>query len=152
MKNLVQVNRALSMHERAWDALCDVVDIGDVDGNPWTIDVDVERHVHYHQIDVAPKYYLRKGGLYDVLSSRVTTNPYVVQPGVIRDSEYVAKPEFHDSWLTDARDIYVEEVKVNEFGTLLLKTGFYGEAEILADRLEYLYSLEGPKRPEEEKR
>jgi hypothetical protein len=45
----------------------------------------------------------------------------------------VARSE-QGSWLSDARDIYVDEVEVDEEGDLTLKTELFSEGDLLAEQ------------------
>jgi len=130
--NYVQVNRILQRDQRAWDVMMDVVDLGDTSGNPYRLYVQNGRRVMYEAIDTEPRYYLRAGSLYDSIGSRMAANPRMMQPAVIRDFSYKAGLEY-GSWLADRRDIYVDEVEVDQDDNLTLKTDLYSEGDLLAE-------------------
>lgn len=146
-QNLLQVSRLLSNSTRCWDAIMDIVELGDTAGNPWRCWVDTDRLVHYKQIDVTPRYYKRGSGFYDSASGRVQVNPWLMQPGVVRDLASPMTRAEYDAWLQDARDVYVEQVEMDsESGEPILTTATYDEAAILSATKQYLYGMEGPRR------
>lgn len=146
--NLLQVSRLLTSSTRCWDAIMDIVELGDTAGDPWRAWVDTNRLLHYEQIDTTPRYYKRPGGFYDSASGRVQVNPFLMQPGVVRDLASPVTRVEYDAWLTDARDVYVEQVEVDTSGNgePILTTATYDEAAILSATQQYLYGMEGPSR------
>ena len=131
--NYVQVNRILQRDQRGWDVMMDAVDLGDTSGNPYRLYVQNDRNVIYEQIDTAPRYYLRSGSVYDSIGAQVAVDPRLVQPAVVRDMAYTMGRSEYGSWLSDARDIYVDEVQVDENDNLTMKTELYTEGDILAE-------------------
>jgi len=136
--NTLQVERTLNGDKRAWDLIQEIVGLGD-GTQPWRFYVEPGRTVRYEEIDVSPRYYLRRGGVYTQVGRRDTVNPWLVQPGVFRDAEYpMRRAEPGAPWLADVRDIWVEEVEVGVESGLQLKPGDeYSEAELLAAVQEY---------------
>lgn len=140
--NYLQVNRILDEETPAWTAIEIALSSGDTAGAPWRAWVDLDRKLNYGQIDTAPRYYLRRGGLYDTAGSRMESNPWQVRPAVARDLSYPVRQAESGSWLTDSRDVYIEEVEVDAEGTLTLKTAdSESEADLLAEYLKYLAEM-----------
>ena len=106
--------------------------LGDSAGDPWRAWVDVDRKLHYQEIDLAPRYFLREGGVYDTAGSRLAVNPWALRPGVVRDMAYPVRRAERGSSLTDARDQLVEEIEVGADGAISLKTAIFDEAGLLA--------------------
>ena len=132
--NLLQVNRMLQRDQRAWDVMMDVVDLGDTDGTPYRLYVTPERRLMYEPISTTPKYYLQQGGVYDSVGCSTKVVPWLIQPGVFRDMSFNMARTEEGSWLGDARDIYVDEVEVDEDGDLTLKTELFSEGDLLAEQ------------------
>lgn len=129
--NTLQVRRATALAARTWDTLLKTVALGDVSGNPWVLRVDVGRKAYYQVFDVTPRYYLLHGGLRDSMGSRMDIKPWLVRPGVVRDAQYPNRRSEPGNFLTDVRDMYVEEVEVDANGALNLHTSIFSEAAIL---------------------
>lgn len=148
--NYVQVNRILQRDQRAWDVMMDAVDLGDTSGNPYRLYVTPDRYLMYKQIDTTPRYYLRYGGVYDSAGSTTNVLPWLVQPGVFRDMSFTVARSEEGSWLSDARDIYVDEVEVDADGDLTLKTELFSEGDLLAEQAKQLARYPQRQRPERE--
>lgn len=143
--NPLQVNRMLTNNMRCWDVIQDLTDLGDTGGDPWHCWVDTQNLVHYRQIDTTPRYYVRAGGVYDSIGGRVTVNPWLCQPGVIRDMSSPVKRTEYDGWLLDVRDVYAEEVEVTAGASVpTFKTAIYDESSIMSATLQHLWGINGP--------
>ena len=150
--NYVQVNRILQRDQRCWDVMMDAVDLGDTDGDPYRLYVTANRRINYKEIPTTPQYYLRDNGVYNSVGASTTESPWLVQPGIFRDLTYAAPSQAqYGSWLTDARDIYVEEVEVDADGSLTLKTDLFSEGELLAAQVKAMQRYPQRPRPETKK-
>jgi hypothetical protein len=136
--NTLQVKRTLANDKRAWELMKELTGLGD-GTDPWRLYANPGRTVRYEKIDTDPRYYLRRGGVYTRVGNREVANPWLVQPGVFRDAEYpVRRSEGGAPWLSDVRDIWVEEVEVGQESGLQLKPGDdYSDAELMAAVQEY---------------
>jgi hypothetical protein len=130
--NAIQVLRFTSITQRAWDMIKELVDVGGVGGAYWQAFVDVGRRFYYRAIPTTPRYYLRKGGLYNVAGGRQAVTPWLVRPAVVRDMEYPMTRSEPGSFLPDVRDTWIEEVEVDTAGKILLKTSLFSEESMLA--------------------
>lgn len=117
---------------RCWDFLQELVGLGDASDQPWRLWVGPGRRAHYEAITTAPRYYLRHDGLFTTAGERTALNPYLVQPGVVRDLQYPLHRAEPGAFLTDARDILVEEVQVGADGAVSLRTGAADEGVFAA--------------------
>jgi hypothetical protein len=143
--NLAQVSRRVGVPTRCWDAISEVVELGDTDGNPWHFWVDTDRKCYYEQVDTSPRYWLRGGQLYDGRGGGMGTSPWLVRPGVVRDAEYVVSRQEYSGWLTDQRDMWVQEVEVADGDTMpKLRTGLVDEAELLSEQHAYQQAMPIP--------
>jgi hypothetical protein len=134
--NTLQVKTSADSDIRAWSLIEELAGLGDSSGDPWRAWVDVDRKLHYAEVDLSPRYYLRDGRLYDTAGGRVSVNPWSLRPGVVRDMSYPVRRSEPGSMLEDARDLYVEEIEVTAGGAVSLKTALFDESEILAAQLE----------------
>jgi hypothetical protein len=130
--NTLQVTREIPSEIRTWSLIEDLVELGDSGGDPWRAWVDAGRELHYQEIDLAPRYYLRGGDLYDIMEFNTQISPWKVRPGVVRDLTYPVSRAERGSMLDDARDLYVSEVEVSASGGLSLKAGELDEVEIIS--------------------
>lgn len=136
-ENDLEVIRHLSMPQRAWDTVAELTDLGDDTGWPWRLWVDVNRMAHYAPLDNTPLYVWYNGGLYDRIGASQEVDPFLVVPGVVRDTQYPVDPsESSLPFLADARDSLITEVEAGADGSLQLKTGLFTEGEIIAAQQE----------------
>lgn len=56
----------------------------------------------------------------------------LVRPAVVRDLDYPVARAERGSWLDDSRDLFVEEVEVDENGALSLRTAAAQHSDIRA--------------------
>jgi len=129
--NTLQVRRTTALDKRAWDLLQGLTALGDASGNPWQLLVEAGRRAVYQPIDVLPRYYLLRGGLYTSVGEGLAAAPWLVRPAVVRDMQYPSSVSEPGSFLTDARDMLVEEVEVDGTGKLSFKTNIFSEAALL---------------------
>ena len=126
------VNRATPTPARCWDLIMDIVDLGDLDGDPWRATVNMQNEFIYEEIDTEPRYDLVDGVVYDSYLSARPVIPWLVKPAVVRDALYPLSRADYQGWLEDARDFLAAEVSVNQDGKVTLKTEFYDEVELEA--------------------
>ena len=142
--NTFQVKRTLNVPQRAWETLTEIASLGDSSLVPWKIYADLNRLVHYEQVDKTPRYFLHGGKLYDATSLKTEVAPWLLEAGVVvRDMEYPVGTAEAGSWLDDNRDIYLEELTVTGDGGLSWSTEDFSETELLAAQEDYLRSLGG---------
>jgi len=105
--------------------------------------------VDYHALDRTPRYYLRRGQVYDSLTAGTPTPPWTLRPAVIRDMSFRPTGSTQPgSFLTDPRDIYVEEIQVQADGSVSLRTSLFDKSNLLANQFDYLDpGLGRPPRP-----
>lgn len=130
--NTLQAVKGSDGPMRPWDLLSELAALGDSSGNPWRVWVDTGRLLHYGPISAAPRYFMRRGVLYDSAGARGASNPFQVRPAVVRDLDYPISGGAYGSFLQDRRDSFVEEVEVNAQGQISLKTAGYLSSDILA--------------------
>jgi len=129
--NTLQVAKQCLSPTRGWDLLAELAALGDADGDPWQVWVDTGRVVNYNQISVTPRYYMRRGVLYDTAGGRNAVNPWHVRPAVVRDLDYPVSGAGRGMYLTDNRDAFVEEVEVDAEGQIALRTATYLAEDVL---------------------
>jgi len=136
--NTLQVTEETTIDERPWDRMRELAELGDSSGNPWRLWCDTGRLVHYQAISTTPRYYWRNGQFYESISAKSPVAPWLIRPAVVRDLEYPVGTAEEGSWLTDARDVYLEEVEVDEDGIITPKLMLYSEADAMAAQLQRL--------------
>lgn len=139
--NTVQVIKGSTIPTRTFDVIVESTELGDADGNPWRFYVDNDRRANYQIISTIPEYYLRGGKVYASAGGSQEIAPWVVRPGVLRDTNYPVSKWDYAGWLDDARDIFIDEVEAGP-GGLVLKTDLFYEGEILAAQAAYQSNLE----------
>ena len=91
------------------------------------------------RIDITPRYYLRRGQVYDTLTAATPTPPWTLKPAVVRDMSYPRPSRTEPgSFLTDPRDIYVEQIQANFAGQVSLRTSLFDKSDLLANQFDYL--------------
>lgn len=136
--NSIYPARTLSMPTRSWDLMLELAEMGNIAGDPWRLYVDTGRIAIYEQTNLTPRYYLRKGALYDTVGDKMAMSPWKIKPAVVRDLRYpVRRSEAGSPLLTDIRDIWIDEVEVSTARGLVLKTGLYSPLEQLIDVQEW---------------
>ncbi len=134
--NTLQVTETTGLEERPFDRIFELADLGDASGNPWRVWVDANRRVNYEQINTTPRYFIRRGQIYDTMSGNVPSNPWLMQPAVFRDMFYRGNSE-PGSFLASPQDIYVSEVTMADgWDRPELTTELLSEAEILLRQAE----------------
>lgn len=141
-ENLLQTHQETSIPRRAWDIMSQLTDLGDDDGTPYWINVDLDGRVNYEPIPTTPRYFLRDGKLFSSSGGAVEINPWQVRPGVIRDMSYPFRQTEYNPWLSDVRDFYVSEVEVGVDTGLLLRVDDHEEEDILLGQMNYQAILE----------
>lgn len=145
--NTLQRRQAVESYSRPWDIIQELVALGDASGAPWRAWVGPGRLLHYGPVDVAPRYYLRGGGIYERVGARSQASPWAMQPAVFRDMSYsptVAEP---GSFLDFRNDLWVEEVEMADgWDRPSLKTALFDEGEILDAQLAWVLG-QGPEPP-----
>lgn len=138
--NTLQVFGFTSTEVRAWDLMSELVMAGAYVGGeyvPTILWCDINRLVHYESLDTNPSYYWRDGQLFD-RNARPITNGWAVRPGIVRDTTYPLKVSKNDSFFDDARDIWIEEVEVDQNGNITLKPSAYDTIHQIQSHTDYL--------------
>lgn len=130
--NTLQTAKATASPARAWDVMQEIAGLGDASGNVWSIRGDLGQVVHYGLVDLAPRYFMRGGVLYDSPGGLNAVNPWAVRPAVVRNLDWPMRTAELGSMLTDARDSLIEEVAVEADGTLRLRPASALESDVLA--------------------
>jgi hypothetical protein len=73
--------------------------------------------------------------LFESDSAIVPLNPYLITPGVVRDTKYPIGGQEHGSCLEDLRDFFIEEVEVSDDGVTLRSWSYGLESFIPSDIL-----------------
>jgi hypothetical protein len=133
--NTLSVVRQTNTPMRSWDAMRELVKLGDSSSNRYRLHVIPGRIVVYEQIDTTPIYRWTEKGLRD--SSGGEVNPWTARPGVARDAGWVATGIETGSWLSDRRDFYVEEIEVGARSGLSFRAEGMPETELIAAHAEY---------------
>ena len=91
--------------------------IGDVDGAPNNFYLDEGLNLHYGLISTEYQYMIVNGLFKKRGQGLAQVDPRSIRPGVVRQSALMAgrRP---GSWLTDGRDMLINEMTVDENGTL----------------------------------
>lgn len=130
--NTTTHSKYLDGRVRCWDFLQELVALGDADNDPWRIFVGAGRRAVYEEVPSTPSYYLRADGIFNQAGGDTAANPYRVLPGVFRDLQYPIRRSEQGAWLTDARDVLVEEVEADAEGKLSLRAKNTSESALLA--------------------
>lgn len=127
--NTLQVKRTLNEPKRAWDALLELVALGD-GTNPWVLYTDSDGYTHYEAASNLPRYEWRgrQGGLV----SRVGAQSFwEFWPGVIRNITRNQSTPAPGSFLLDGRDSWIMEVEMGDsFDEPALKPDGFDPEEI----------------------
>lgn len=135
-QNTLTILRRTPVPMRAWDAIKNMVKMGDINDNRYRFYLVPGRKSVYEQIDTSPRYYLRDGQLTNVGGQVVPD--WLVQPAVVRDVGYLSSGRADpDSWLGDVRDFYIDEVTVGARSGINIKSSLFEEEELRANRNEY---------------
>lgn len=119
--NTLPVKRELEVGKiRAWDQLQELADLGDTSFNPWLLYVDVGRRLIYEPLPSVPRYFWRRGKLYDRAATSQAVNPWFVRPAVVRDLSFPAGSVEPGSHFADSRDAWLPQVEVSADGQLAL--------------------------------
>lgn len=140
-ENTMQVRKETNTPQRAWDVLNELLDLGDTAGNPYRLYVDNQRRVTYEPLSKEPLYWLRGGMLYNSAGGSGAANPWLLKPGVIRDTSYPIRRKELGAWLDDARDCLIDEIELGDSG-ITLKTDEFEEGDLLAAQQDYAAMLE----------
>lgn len=136
--NSMTLTRTLQTPQRCWDQLQDLTSLGDASGNLYRMYVENGRRIHYKQVSKTPEYYIVQGQVVTSLAQdRRTLNPYQVKPGVFRDMDWPISIQEPGSYLTDARDMIVEEISVGKNSGLSWRSLEFSEAEQAQQQAEY---------------
>lgn len=147
--NTLTVVETVSLEERPFDRIMELVNLGDQDSAPWHVAVGAGRLLHYAKVDVTPRYYLRNDGIFDTMSGVKQSNPWQMVPGVVRDMTYRSGFNEPGSFLETNKDIYCEEIEMADgWSRAALKTVLLDESEILKAQLDLaMVEPEGPESP-----
>ena len=147
--NTLQIYKDTPGQRRAWDVIAGLVEIGDVNSNPYNFMVDNNRMAYYKQIDTDPKYYLRNGQVYSAATGNVPADIWRMKPAVIRDMDYPSTRVYSGGWLADIQNFYAYELDCGVDTGLNIKTNLFDESEMLISLENYL--RENEREHEEEK-
>jgi hypothetical protein len=130
--NTVQVRRSFKTPTRAWDALLDLVEIGDSQFRPWTIYSHGGARVRYELANNAPRYEWRgrKTGLVDLIGGG---SPWAVLPGVIRDTTRRSTPAVPGTFLQKSNDSWVAEIEMASGSTQPIPKPFRHDDDALLE-------------------
>lgn len=147
--NTLTVVETVSLEERPFDRIMELVNLGDQDSAPWHVAVGAGRLLHYAKVDVTPRYFLRNDGVFDTMSGVKPSNPWQMVPGVVKDMTYRSGFNEPGSFLLTNKDIYCEEVEMADgWSRAALKTVLLDESEILKAQLDLaMVEPEGPESP-----
>ena len=134
--NTIQVKQTCNVSTRVLDKMHFIASLGDSSYHPWQVYVDQHRELHYRAVDLTVKYYRRQGRFYNPDGSLV--NPWLMEPGVIRDTDYPAGiGDAGDPLLESVQDSLIEEIEVGSDGSVSLRGSEYDGMEILSEQAEY---------------
>lgn len=141
--NSLALTKTLQTPQRCWDQMLDLTSLGDASGNLYRLWVENNRYINYKQVSTTPEYYIFKGNIVPSMAqSSNVINPYFVKPGVFRDMDWPIQNTDPGSYLTDARDMIIEEISVGANSGLSWRSLEFSEAEIIQQQKEYEASLE----------
>jgi hypothetical protein len=75
--------------------------------------------------------------LYSSAGENTAIIPWLVTPGVVRDLDYPVGRAEYSGWLTDCRDMLVDEVSVSAERGLSLRTLLFSEADLIDLQMQY---------------
>lgn len=109
-QNTLQRRKSVQGYIRAWDALMEMVEAGD-GTTPWRLWITQGR-VNYTPADPTPTMYWtgRKRGITHPDGSK---SPWLIEPGVVRNTTRRAGTRQPQSFLTDNRDRLVYEIELS---------------------------------------
>ncbi len=126
-----------------WDAIQQVVQMGDPAYLPWRIYAGVDRKVHFVPIPTTPRYFFRDDGWFcDAGGGSV--NPWTLQPAVVRDMRYRFGALRSGMWLADPRDFLIEEFEVDWQGNVTPRPSGIDPTEAFAYQLKAKTAVEPP--------
>lgn len=134
-ENKLQVKRGLYINDRCWDVISELTEFGsDSDDKPWRFAVSNDRLATYEEIDTTPKYYMRNSKIFTDVAAQRRANPWLAQPGVYRDLDYpLSATGASNPWLSDGRDVFIEEIEASERGIKTKLVGDFGESELASE-------------------
>lgn len=136
--NSMSLTKTLQTPQRCWDQILTLVSLGDVNGNLYRIWVENNRRVHYRQVSKIPEYYIFQGNIVTSMAQdRRSVNQFQVKPGVFRDMDWPITRQDPGSYLTDARDMIIEEVSVGKNSGLSWSSLEFSEAAQIQQQKEY---------------
>lgn len=97
----------------------EIAKAGDSSNSEYWFKVDANRKLSYKPRETSPRYYLHKGIFYDSALARNAVNIRHIEPGLVRDLEWIrSAPNFHSSEtsFTDARTIQGSDFYMDEVG------------------------------------
>lgn len=134
--NTIQVKQSIDIGTRVLDKMQFIAGLGDSSYQPWQIYVDQHRELHYRAVDLTVKYRREQGEIKHPDGDMA--NPWLIEPGVIRDTDYpVGIGDPGDPLLENVQDSLIEEVEVGSDGTISLRGSEYDGSSILAEQQAY---------------
>lgn len=129
--NTEQVRKSFEIPTRAWDAILNLVDVGNGGTAPFFVNVKPGSRFHYEAASNSPTYEWRgSAGLVDLVGKR---SPWTAAPGVIRNMMRKSGTPIPGSFLQDIRDSWVFEIQMADgFDDPLPKTGEFDPSEIMS--------------------
>ena len=121
-ENRIQVfrysgNRADISGERAWEAMQRCISLSDWNYNPWRVWVGPGRFLNYEPISTTPVAYVLDGH-WKADPAGTPINAWQLRPGVGKVLNYRWSPPRNGYWLEDPALFLMEEVNVDQDGTI----------------------------------
>lgn len=133
--NSLSVDVDCSTPQRLWDAIEDILLLGDASGNRWMGGVYEDREFDYNQAATEIEYYIRNGILIDKGGSAVI--PSLLKPDfIVRNANAPAggTPVGGNVW-DDPRNAWITEVEFVAPDGLILKPSGFEDVEVLKEQL-----------------
>lgn len=109
----------IAPHKNGLDYLNQICDLGGPTGAPWTFEIDSDYRLHYRPVSADYRFEVNGGRFVNRGSPFFDLGPRVIQPGVVRIHGLSGR--YHPGyWLTDGRDVLIDEVRVDGNGRLKL--------------------------------
>lgn len=135
--NTMQVRSELREPIRLDELILDLLDLGDSSQNTYFAHVDNERNFKYRVLSNEPIYEIINGRVLTTGGAQTEPAPWLVVPGVMRDSSFPMRAGEYNHWLQKAEDFVVTEVSCGTGNGLVLKTDQFAESDVLTAQLEY---------------
>jgi hypothetical protein len=130
--NTTKVKTSFDRDMRAWDAIVELVEVGDA-SVPYVVQVQNGRRLTYWDPPPNPTIFWQANAVTSKAGTNYLNTPYKIRPGIMRDQTWGRREAVHtDSYLQSRADAIISEIEISDTSPVpMLKAEDYDDSDYM---------------------